>query len=202
MDVGFTVPGWLVERAASAAALLPAVEERMRLAIALSRENLARQTGGPFGAAVFDAEGRLIAAGANLVTSANCSMLHAEVVAIMLAQKRLGRYDLSDGGRTACELVTSTEPCVMCFGAVHWSGVTRLVCGARGCDAARAGFDEGPKPGRWWETLERRGVRVRRDVLRAEAAAVLDDYAARGGCIYNAGAGRARKAARSGRRGV
>ena len=33
-------------------------EERMRLAIAVSRENVERETGGPFGAAIFQAVGR------------------------------------------------------------------------------------------------------------------------------------------------
>ena len=39
-------------------------EERMRLAIAMARENVQRNTGGPFGAAIFQMEsGKLIAVG-------------------------------------------------------------------------------------------------------------------------------------------
>jgi len=109
----------------------------MRLAIALARENVERQTGGPFGAAVFDEKGHLVAPGVNVVVTGNCSILHAEMVAIALAQKKLARYDIGDEGRSHYTLAASTEPCAMCFGAIPWSGVTRLECGARDEDARR-----------------------------------------------------------------
>ena len=159
----------------------------MRFAIALARENVERQTGGPFGAAVFDDKGRLVAPGVNVVVTSNCSILHAEMVAIALAQKKLGRYDIGDEGRRHYALVASTEPCAMCFGALPWSGVTRLVCGARDEDARRIGFDEGPKLPDWHKALQKRGIRVTRDVLREEAVAVLDLYAGLGRPIYNTG---------------
>jgi len=75
----------------------------------------------------------------------------------------------------------------MCFGAVPWSGVTRLVCGARDEDARSIGFDEGPKLANWVEALEQRGITVVRDVLREQAANVLREYADTGGTIYNPG---------------
>jgi tRNA(Arg) A34 adenosine deaminase TadA len=114
-------------------------------------------------------------------------MLHAEIVALALAQKILGRYDLSDGGKLHYELVAAAEPCAMCFGAVPWSGVQRLVCGARDEDARAIGFDEGPKMADWVKALNDRGITVVRDVLRGEASDVLREYAAAGGMIYNAG---------------
>lgn len=183
------LPDWAAEFAATRGIRLVGDEARMRFVIGLASENVARGTGGPFGAAVFDAEGGLVAPGVNLVESGGCSILHAEIVAIALAQKIVGSYDLGDGG--ACyELVTSCEPCAMCHGAIPWSGVVRLVCGARKKDAIAAGFDEGEKPGSWVKALERRGIRVERDVLRGEAAAGLIAYAGAGGLIYNAGKGR------------
>ena len=57
-----------------------------------------------------------------------------------------------------------------------------MVCGARDEDARAIGFDEGPKMPDWIPALERRGISVVRD----EAAAVLEEYAGRGGVIYNA----------------
>jgi tRNA(Arg) A34 adenosine deaminase TadA len=75
----------------------------------------------------------------------------------------------------------------MCFGAIPWSGVSRLVCGARDEDARRIGFDEGPKLADWTGALESRGIRVMRDVLREEGASVLQEYVQRGGRIYNGG---------------
>ncbi len=161
----------------------PAGAARMRLAIALAAENVARRTGGPFGAAVFDRrDGRLLAAGVNLVTSARTSHWHAEMVALSLAQRRCRTHNLAAAGDY--ELVTSVEPCVMCFGATLASGVRSLVCGARSADAEAIGFDEGPKPARWPAELRRRGIAVRRDLLRASARRVLRDYAAGGGVIY------------------
>jgi tRNA(Arg) A34 adenosine deaminase TadA len=162
----------------------------MRFVVALARQNVERQSGGPFGAGVFDEQGHLVAAGVNIVVTRNCSILHAEMVAIAMAQKELGRYDISDEGKSNYELVTSTEPCAMCFGALPWSGITRLVCGARDEDARRIGFDEGPKLHNWEQALEERGIEVVRDILRREAAAVLDLYVQLGGPIYNAGAHR------------
>ena len=77
----------------------------------------------------------------------------------------------------------------MCLGAVPWSGVRSLVCGARDEDARSIGFDEGDKPGDWVASLSGRGIRVQRDVCRAAAAGVLRDYIASGGKLYNPGAG-------------
>lgn len=186
-SITLRLPGWLQAFAAEAAGSgYPDADRRMRLVIELARRNVEAGTGGPFGAAVFEAEnGRLLAAGVNLVVSAGCSVLHAEVVALMLAQQRLGRFDLGGEGLPACELVTSAEPCAMCFGAVLWSGVRRLVCGARQEDVEGLGFDEGPKPADWPAELQRRGIAVTRDVCREEAAAILNRYAAGGGPIYN-----------------
>jgi len=160
----------------------------MRLTIKLAELNIEHQTGGPFGAAIFELKsGRLVAVGVNLVESSNCSIAHAEMLAIAIAQRVVGRYDLGTEEGAAYELVTSTEPCAMCLGAIPWSGVRSVVCGARDQDARRIGFDEGAKPEHWVESLENRGIRVLRDVLREEALAVLLDYHKQGGLIYNAG---------------
>ena len=159
----------------------------MRFVIELSRQNIVHETGGPFAAAVFDDTGRLLAPGLNMVTSANCSILHAEMVAIAVAQKILGRYDIGDGGRAWFSLYTSTEPCAMCFGGLPWSGIRQLVCGARDEDARGVGFDEGPKLKNWPSALNERHIHVVRDILRNEAADVLRTYAETGGIIYNPG---------------
>jgi tRNA(Arg) A34 adenosine deaminase TadA len=162
--------------------------ERMRLVLDLARLNVEHGTGGPFGAAVFDlGTGRLIAPGVNLVVPRRCSCAHAEIVALSLAQRAIGSHDLAVVGPAGAELVSSTEPCAMCLGAVPWSGVRSLVCAARGRDACRIGFDEGAKPAGWIRALHCRGIRVRRDVCRAEAVAVLRHYTAGGGLIYNPG---------------
>jgi tRNA(Arg) A34 adenosine deaminase TadA len=157
----------------------------MELAVGLARENARRGAGGPFGAAVFDVRtGRLVAVGVNLVVASGCSHWHAEMVAIALAQRARGGFDLAAGRGGPLELVSSSEPCAMCLGAIPWSGLRGLVCGARVADAEAIGFDEGSRPRGWVSALERRGLRVVRDVRRAEARAVLREYAEAGGALY------------------
>jgi tRNA(Arg) A34 adenosine deaminase TadA len=178
-EVALRLPGWVEEMLADRGRVYPTVEDRMRLAVELSRLNVRHGTGGPFGAAIFEGEtGKLLAPGVNLVVGSSCSVAHAEMVAIMVAQRTIGDFDLGGEDRPPYELVTSTEPCAMCLGATPWSGVRRLVCGARDEDASAIGFDEGEKPAGWVLALERRGITVVRDVLR--------EYAGGGGEIYNA----------------
>lgn len=185
-DFTLRLPAWVEPFIAEQGQFYPTAEARMQLAIKLAQKNVAEQTGGPFGAAIFNMKThRLIAPGVNLVVPQNCAILHAEMVAITIAQQVLGSFDLGAEHLPDCELVASTEPCAMCFGAVPWSGVKRLVCGARDEDARAIGFDEGPKLPNWQETLQARDIEVWCDICRKEAAAVLQQYAATSGLIYN-----------------
>lgn len=180
------LPPWLGAPVQHGDLALASAESKMRFAIELARRNVEHRTGGPFGAAVFEAaSGRVVGVGVNLVEASNCSMAHAEMIALALAQQAVGRYDLSAAG--VYELATSTEPCAMCLGAIPWSGLSRVLCGAHGEDAAAIGFDEGAKPADWVGELRKRGIEVVRDVCRAEAQAVLQQYVKAGGRIYNAG---------------
>jgi tRNA(Arg) A34 adenosine deaminase TadA len=159
----------------------------MRFVVELASRNVAEGTGGPFGAAVFErTTGRLVGIGVNLVESAICSHAHAEMVALANAQQAVGTFDLGATGLPKHDLVTSCEPCGMCYGAIPWSGVRRVVCGARAADAEAIGFDEGPKPKNWMAELKRRGISVVRDICRKEAVVVLQRYKRNGGIIYNA----------------
>lgn len=161
------------------------IEKRMELAIKLAAENI-KHDGGPFGAAIFERQtGKLIAPGINLVMQTNCSIVHAEIVALVLAQQKLGNFDLGAEGLPDFELVSSTEPCAMCLGALPWSGIRSLVCGARDEDARSIGFDEGEKPVQWIEALENRSIKVTRDILRDTAKGILKQYVDEGGIIYN-----------------
>lgn len=161
-------------------------EDKVRLTIALSRENVARDTGGPFGAAIFERDtGRLVAVGMNSVVRLNNCTLHGEMVAFMMAQHRLGSFSLGAAGMPAHELVTSCEPCAMCLGATLWSGVKRLVCGAAREDATRLNFEEGPVFPESYRYLEDRGIAIVHGVCRDEARAVIELYREKSGKIYN-----------------
>lgn len=183
--IEITLPPWVAE-VVDWTRRYPTDEERMRLAIELSRENVLRETGGPFGAAiVVEQTGELVGVGMNSVQRLSNATLHAEMVAFMVAQHRLGTFTLGASGLPDHTLVTSCDPCAMCLGAVLWSGVRRVVCGAGRDDATRLGFDEGPVFPESYRYLQDRGVEIVRGVLRLEARAVLELYRARGGPIYN-----------------
>ena len=182
MSCEMRLPAWLDEFIDDWQDPLETIEQRMHLAVTLAAENVKHQTGGPFGAIVVENKSsRLLSVGVNLVTSVELSLAHAEMVAVSLAQSALGNWNL--GSADGVQLVTSCEPCAMCFGAVPWSGVTSIVWGASKEDAEEAGFDEGDKPADWVDSLERRGIRTRGGVLHEEARAVLMRYAHRDDAI-------------------
>lgn len=161
-------------------------DDRMRLAIAVSRMNVEHETGGPFGAAIFEAEsGRVVAVGMNSVVRLSNCTLHGEMVAFMMAQQKVGSFSLNGPGLPAHELHTSCEPCAMCLGATLWSGVNRVVYGAAREDASLLNFEEGPVFPESYEYLEERGISIVRSVLRDEARAVLELYRSKAGKIYN-----------------
>lgn len=182
-----TLPHWVAQFLAERPATLPALEDRVRLVIDLSRENAERQTGGPFGAAVFERDtGAIVAVGVNRVVPDGCSIAHAETMAFVMAQAKLGVFDLGGPGLPVHELVTSAQMCAMCFGATFWAGVRRVICAASTSDVHElTDFDEGPVPADWRQQLEMRGIDVMEGILRDEARAVLAAYQAADGMIYN-----------------
>ena len=158
----------------------------MRLAIDLSRENVLRETGGPFGALILETRSSTpVAVGVNMVVSQNNCVLHAEIVAIMMAQAQLSSFSLRAKGTGAYELITSCEPCAMCIGAILWSGVKRVVCGATREDAERLHFDEGPVFPQSYMYLRNKGIEIVKGVCRDEARSILELYRERGGIIYS-----------------
>jgi len=183
-QVHLTLPPWLQALDLTDRRYADA-DARMALAIELARLNVQHDSGGPFGAALFDAaDGRLLGVGVNRVEAMNCSVAHAEMMAFMTAQARLASYRLNADGRRIC-LATSAQPCCQCYGASIWAGLDELLIGARSEDVMRlTAFDEGPLPEDWIGELTRRGIRVQRDMQRAAACAVLADYSARGGATY------------------
>jgi tRNA(Arg) A34 adenosine deaminase TadA len=126
----------------------------------------------------------LVAAGVNRVIPHNCSIAHAEMMAYMLAQRRLQRFRLNEnGGKFA--LATSAQPCCQCYGATIWAGIDTLLIGARSDDVEElTEFDEGPLPADWIGELEKRGIAVRRDILRDAARQVFVRYRELGGDSY------------------
>jgi tRNA(Arg) A34 adenosine deaminase TadA len=178
-----TLPLWVLELDLSGRDFA-GDEAKVGFAIELSRRNVESRSGGPFGAAVFDGNDRVVAVGVNRVLPQSCSVAHAETMAFMLAQQRLQRSRLNEDG-ARMTLATSAQPCCQCYGASFWAGIDRLLIGARAEDVmALTEFDEGPLPADWVGELERRGIAVARDLMRDQACSVLRDYGASGGTFY------------------
>ena len=185
---GLDLPDWAVEELNGMPAALPGHEAQMAAVIHFSRLNFEHGTGGPFAAGIFERDsGRLVVIGVNRVMPFNCSSAHAEVMAISLAQKLLGTYDLGAPGLPAHQIVVNWRPCAMCLGAVLWSGVRTMVIAGDGPELeAITGFDEGPVHPQWLSELNRRGIEVVNNVLRQEALAAYEAFAASQAFVYNA----------------
>lgn len=182
MQLSFKLPDWLIDFETS----LPIsrkVEDRVAMTLELTRRNLQEGSGGPFGAIIFERKTcKPVAAGVNLVVSSGFSLFHAEVIAILRAQDKLKTYDLSTYN---LEMVASCEPCIMCHGALLWSGIHSLVYSADKEDAENIGFDEGDKPHNWRSLFGKRKIMVLGPILREEGKQLLKDYADGNGTIYN-----------------
>ena len=181
-QVHLTLPAWVHEHV-DASRSYAGDDAKVALAIDLSRLNIEAGSGGPFGAAVFDAQDQIVSIGVNRVMPHSCSVAHAETMAYMLAQQRLQTPRLNEHGPMT--LATSSQPCCMCYGATVWAGIDRLLIGARAQDVeALTPFDEGPLPEDWIGALNQRGIEVVRDLQRDDARAVLRTYGETDGAKY------------------
>lgn len=136
---------------------------------------------GPFLAAIYDKNGKLIAKMPNTVIKDNCSLNHAEINTIREAQRVLGTYDLSLYDLT---LYSSAEPCVMCAGAIMWSGIKKVYYGVSSKDVeAITGFDEGYKPD-WIEQFKKRNIIVIGNIQSETGKRALRKYVESGKHVY------------------
>lgn len=182
-QIHLTLPAW-VHDTVDAARDYPTDQDKVALAIELSRMNVEQGSGGPFGAAVFGPDHRIIAVGVNRVLPHTTSLAHAENMAYMLAQQRLQNCRLNEV-LSPVTLATSSQPCCQCYGATVWAGIDRLLIGASAEDVmALTEFDEGPLPADWVGELNKRGIEVVRDLHREAACDVLRRYGEGGGERY------------------
>jgi tRNA(Arg) A34 adenosine deaminase TadA len=159
-------------------------EECMALSISIALAS-ARHGGGPFGAVLADEQGQLVEIGWNNVIESRDSTAHAEIHCLRRAQQRLGTHNLRAAGELT--LYSSCAPCIQCFGAIFWSGVTRVYTAATKEDAEKLGFQEGPATEALWEEARReKGIVYTPCFCRDERALEpFRVYLARGGVIYS-----------------
>jgi len=143
--------------------------EFMRLAVREARKNFRTLAGGPFGACIVK-DGRVIAAARNTVLK-NDPTAHAEVNAIRRACRALKTHDLS-----GCEIYSTTEPCPMCFSAIHWARIGSIVFGTGIPDARRCGFHELEISNETLKALGRSRIRLQGGFLVDECRGVFADW--------------------------
>jgi guanine deaminase len=141
----------------------------MRLAIKEARKNLKAPAGATFGSCIVKAR-KAVAVARNTVFKEDATC-HAEINAIKIASKRLKTYDLS-----GCVMYTTTEPCPMCFGAIHWAGINTVIFGTRIADAARTGFNELSISAAQMKRLGGSSVKVVGDFLADECGRLFTDW--------------------------
>ena len=136
---------------------------------------------GPFIAAIYDTNGHLIAKNANSVVNENCSNNHAEINAIKKAQEKLGTYDLSTYNLS---IYITAEPCIMCIGAIMWSGIKNVYYSIPSKIVEKiTGFDEGFKPF-WINEFKKRGIIVYGNIEPKIGEIGLKQYVNSGKIIY------------------
>lgn len=137
---------------------------------------------GPFVAAIYDRNGNLIAETSNTVVKDQCPLNHAEMNCIREACEKLKTYDLSNKG---LKMYVTAEPCVMCAGAIMWSGITDVYYSVNSQDVQKiTGFDEGYKPLLWLAQFKRRGINMYGGIAEVTGKASLEKYVLEGNKVY------------------
>jgi tRNA(Arg) A34 adenosine deaminase TadA len=149
----------------------------MELAISKTLEGI-RKKDAPFGVCIVRS-GRVVAVAHNTVRSGCDSTAHAEINAIRQACKKLKSIDLS-----RCTIYSTTEPCPMCFSAIHWARIGTIVFGTRIRDAKKVGFSEIPLSDRRLRREGKLRVKVIGGVMRKENLELLGLWKRKGGKPY------------------
>lgn len=155
--------------------------EKIILQLQQELPNYIANGSGPFLAAVYDEKGNLVAKEANSVINEGCSHNHAEMNAIIAAEKALQTYDLSTYNLS---LYVTAEPCMMCLGGIMWSGIKAVYYGVPSERVEQiTGFDEGFKPN-WFEEFKKRGISACGNIAVKAGEKVLQDYVSDGKTVY------------------
>lgn len=132
----------------------------------------------PFGACIVK-DNKILSLEYNTVLSSNNAINHAEMNAIKKASQRTNDWDLSGS-----VIYSTTEPCPMCFSAIHWARIDRVVFGTRIEDVKKLGFSELPISNEEIAELEEVDIKIASDFMRKECLELLEYWEEREGRIY------------------
>ena len=141
-------------------------DDRYYMRLAIKEANKAKKKDEvPVGCIIVQGE-KIITRAHNQKERRKNALMHAEVLAIMRASRRLRRWRLSD-----CTLFVTLEPCPMCMGAIVSARFGRVVYGASDPKAGACGSVYDINQGGLNHT-----VTVTGGVMKDECAAILSGY--------------------------
>jgi guanine deaminase len=149
---------------------VPDHEQFMRLALEDAYRGIARGEGGPFGACI-TRKGKVVAVAHNRVLKTRNPTQHAEVCAIGLASKKIGTHVFA-----GCDIYSTTEPCPMCFSAIHWAQFDRVYFGTTVPDVKRLGFNELTISNATMKRIGKSPLELHPGLLRGECVALLEAW--------------------------
>ena len=152
-------------------------EKFMKLAIAKTKQGIKKKEA-PFGACIVKGN-KVIVVAHNIVRSSCDSTAHAEITALRKACKKLKTINLK-----GCTIYSTTEPCPMCFAAIHWAKISRIVFGTKIPDAKKVGFSEIPLTNRKLKQISNNHVKITSGVLRKENLELLKEWKKKVGNVY------------------
>ncbi|MFH2106841.1 MAG: nucleoside deaminase [Candidatus Micrarchaeota archaeon] len=133
----------------------------------------------PFGACITSKEGKIISCEHNVVWKTTDITAHGEIHAIRVACKKIKNIKL-----TGCTIYSTTEPCPMCFSAIHWAGIKKIVYGASITDAQKAGFSELTISNKEMKRIGKSPVGIQSGFMRTENVELFEEFRRKKGKTY------------------
>ena len=133
-------------------------------------QSIENNEGGPFGACIV-CDGEIISVAHNTVLKDCDPTCHAEINAIRKACKKLNSYDLEN-----CVIYSTTEPCPMCFSAIHWANIKQVVYGTGIEDVQKLGFRELEISNEQMKNLGKSHLIITADFEREACDNLLNDW--------------------------
>lgn len=150
-------------------------QKYMQMAINKCREGVDRgQT--PFAACIVKGD-KVIACDHNIVWASTDITAHGEIHAIRNACRHINNIDLS-----SCTIYSTCEPCPMCFTAIHWARISRIVYGADIADAERFGFNELKITNHLLKKFGLSNIQIVPDFMKKECVEVFEYWVSKNDC--------------------
>ena len=153
------------------------MEKFMEKAIRKAKQGI-KKGNSPFGACIVK-NGKVISVAHNTVLEKHDPTNHAEINAIRSASRKLKTHDLS-----GCAIYSTTEPCPMCFSAIHWAGIQAIVYGTNIKDVKKLGFKELTISNEEMKKKGRAKMKIKKDFMRKECLQLLNAWKKSRGRVY------------------